>query len=314
MEIVNFAKEYVAAARTIALLNYQEEQKRNAVLPKIEEVPDLTYFIENGIGVVALDNGNVIGFLCFYKPWKEMFGTHAGGTFSPMHAHGSVEENRELIYQKMYEKIAESLVAEGAYIHSISLYAGDVAGQSAFFTYGFGNRCMDAIREMKSASDYMDNQLVCSELPLKEFPDIRQLRSDLNHHLTESPCFFVSVPEDEQNWLDRVEKGDRRTFAIKNQLEKVVAYIDVSDEGETFITEMPNMINICGAYCIPEYRGSGAIEYLLNYVINTLKEEGYSLLGVDYESFNPTALRFWRKHFTPYTRSLVRRIDECFKD
>jgi len=42
-----------------------------------------------------------------------------------------------------------------------------------------------------------------------------------------------------------------------------------------------------------------------------LKEEGYKLLGVDYESFNSTANGFWLKYFTPYTNSVVRRIDEC---
>lgn len=314
MEIVNFAKEYVEGAGEIALSNYEEERKKNPVLPKIEAVPDLTFFAEQGIGVAALNEGNVIGFLCFFKPREEMFGTHAGGTFSPMHAHGAVETKRELIYQKMYEKIAERLVAEGAYIHGVSMYANDMVGQSAFFTYGFGNRCMDAVREMKPLSDKTDDDFICSELPLREFPSIRELRSSLNHHLTKSPCFFVSVPEDEQKWLERVETGDRRTFVIREKYNKVIAYIDVSDEGETFITEEPDMMNICGAYCVPEYRGSGIIEILLNYVIRTLKEEGYGLLGVDYESFNPTALRFWRKYFNPYTRSVVRRIDECFED
>lgn len=111
-----------------------------------------------------------------------------------------------------------------------------------------------------------------------------------------------------------VSEGADDTFVCSDQAEKIVAYIDVSDEGETFITEDSCMMNINGAYCIPEYRGSGAMKKLLNRVICILKEEGYSLLGVDYESFNPNALRFWRKYFSPYTRSVVRRVDECFQD
>ena len=42
-----------------------------------------------------------------------------------------------------------------------------------------------------------------------------------------------------------------------------------------------------------------------------LKKEGFCRLGVDYESFNSTANRFWPKYFEPYTKSVVRRIDEC---
>ena len=48
----------------------------------------------------------------------------------------------------------------------------------------------------------------------------------------------------------------------------------------------------------------------MNFVIRILAAEGYTHLGVDYESFNPTAAGFWQKHFIPYTSGVVRRIDE----
>ncbi|MCI9073092.1 MAG: hypothetical protein HFH80_09920 [Lachnospiraceae bacterium] len=41
-----------------------------------------------------------------------------------------------------------------------------------------------------------------------------------------------------------------------------------------------------------------------------LKAEGYTRLGVDYESINPTAWGFWNKYFEAYTYSLTRRIVE----
>ena len=46
------------------------------------------------------------------------------------------------------------------------------------------------------------------------------------------------------------------------------------------------------------------------YVEAVLSREGYRRLGVDFESFNPTAQGFWLKHFTANTHSVVRRIDE----
>ena len=49
---------------------------------------------------------------------------------------------------------------------------------------------------------------------------------------------------------------------------------------------------------------------LLRFAENTLAKEGYVRLGVDYESFNPSALYFYPKYFSVYTNSLVRRIDE----
>jgi hypothetical protein len=57
-------------------------------------------------------------------------------------------------------------------------------------------------------------------------------------------------------------------------------------------------------------RGTGLYASLLRYVEAVLAQEGYARLGVDYESYNPNALYFYPKHFTVYTNSLVRRIDE----
>ena len=44
------------------------------------------------------------------------------------------------------------------------------------------------------------------------------------------------------------------------------------------------------------------------------ENEGKEYLGVDYETLNPTALRFWDKYFQNYTYSYVRRIDERLAD
>ena len=59
-----------------------------------------------------------------------------------------------------------------------------------------------------------------------------------------------------------------------------------------------------------EHRGRGVYKKLLNYVVNTLKIEGYTRLGVDFESINPSGSGFWLKFFHTYTNSVVRRIDE----
>lgn len=40
-------------------------------------------------------------------------------------------------------------------------------------------------------------------------------------------------------------------------------------------------------------------------VTSVLKGEGYTRLGVNFESFNPTARGFWLKYFTAYTNNRV---------
>lgn len=61
---------------------------------------------------------------------------------------------------------------------------------------------------------------------------------------------------------------------------------------------------------MPEHRGKGLNQKLLSMLIQKLKAKGYTRLGVDFESLNPTAYGFWLKYFDAYTHSVVRRIDE----
>lgn len=71
------------------------------------------------------------------------------------------------------------------------------------------------------------------------------------------------------------------------------------------------MLNICGTYVEEQYRNSSvAQELLLLFTMKKLSDEGLKYLGVDCETLNPTALRFWTKHFEAYTYSFVRQIDE----
>ena len=58
------------------------------------------------------------------------------------------------------------------------------------------------------------------------------------------------------------------------------------------------------------HRGKKIAEGLLEYVCQAAEQDGKIYLGVDCETLNPTALRFWGKHFMPYTYSYTRRIDE----
>ena len=124
-----------------------------------------------------------------------------------------------------------------------------------------------------------------------------------------SPCFMKADAKDNDEWIQKREKDPPRVFAAGID-GRVIAYIEVTDDGENFITEHPSVKNICGAYCAKEFRGKGVAPALLDFVCRTLEKEGVPLIGVDCESINPTAINFWKKYFSPYTQSLVRRIDE----
>jgi ribosomal protein S18 acetylase RimI-like enzyme len=155
-------------------------------------------------------------------------------------------------------------------------------------------------------------------LEQKEFQLIYPIGIRLSKHLWESPMFlrYKENPEEEKNgdpdkFAQWQIQQKIRYFAAKVN-EKVIAYIKVSDEGENFVGEVNCMKHIQGAYCLPEYRGKGIVQKLLNCIIKKLQNENILLLGVDFESFNPAASGFWLKYFTEYTQSVVRRIDDRF--
>ncbi|MBE5968004.1 MAG: hypothetical protein E7255_13750 [Lachnospiraceae bacterium] len=100
-------------------------------------------------------------------------------------------------------------------------------------------------------------------------------------------------------------------YLLPRIVKKLTAFVEVTSNGENFVTEVDTMSNICGAFCLPEYRGKNIYQNLLNFTIAKLEGEGYKILGVDFKSFNPTVYSFWLKYFIAYTNSVVRRIDEC---
>lgn len=92
--------------------------------------------------------------------------------------------------------------------------------------------------------------------------------------------------------------------------EQIVAFVRAELDGENFICNTPGYLHVKGAYCLPEHRGKGLNQKLLSMLMQKLKTKGYTRLGVDFESLNPTAYGFWLKYFDAYTHSVVRRIDE----
>lgn len=324
MEIIRFSSEHLQDATRLAMANYEEERAFVRELPEITDslrFPKLNCFAENGLGVAAYENGKMLGFLCCFEPWKGAFDMiDSLGTFCPVHAHAAVKDNRARIYQRMYEAAAKTWAERKILGHAIGMYAHDHEGIRAFFEYGFGQRCADQLRaitpvyalDMENKASVTNTVLGKTvsfrELAVSEFPKVRKLRRSLDNHMKESPCFMQSTADEFEQWLSRVEAGNRRTFVAEVDGQPI-AYLDVTDSAETFVTYHPQMANINGAYCQPEYRGCGISKDLLDYVQSVLSSEGFSLLGVDNESYNPTAAGFWRKHFTAYTCSVVRRIE-----
>jgi hypothetical protein len=310
MNITDFTENQIEEAISIVKANYEEERHFVPVLPAFNNFPDLSHFAENGLGASIFENGKMLGFLCCYAPWDNAFGTtYVKGTFSPVEAHSAVYNGRELIYKFLYQAAAEKWIKKGIASHAVGFFAHDTQTKNSFFQNGFGLRCIDAVRPMDEI-DYLSlSGYDFCELPYDDKAVILPLKNMLIAHLAKSPAVMF-YPEMNEDDLQKQSGRRKNRLFTAGKSDEIIAFIEVTDSGENFVCDDSGMMNICGAYCLPEHRGKGVYQNLLNFLITVLRDEGYTRLGVDFESFNPTAYGFWLKYFTAYTNSVVRRIDE----
>lgn len=340
MIITDFTLEHIAPAGKLAFAAYEEERRAVSALPAADviagfnaaadvgfadtvaesfndravtafaDISGLSALAGNGMGAAAFEAGELIGFLCGTAPFDQAFrSTDVKGVFSPMGCNAARPENRGAIYAAMYQYAARKWVRAGAVSHAVCLYEHDEAAKQQFFRYGFGQRCADSIRLLEEFACVPCGEYEFVELAPTDFTLVYPLEVLLNRHYCNSPFFMNRRMVTLEKFLEICEKTEERYFIARYRGE-VCAFLSISGSGETFITEIPGYQHVSGAFCLEEHRGKGVYQNLLNFVIRTLKREGYEYLGVDYESINPTANGFWRKYFAAYTCGVVRRIDE----
>ena len=312
--ISDFTKEMIPQALQLLKCAYQAEQSVNQYLPDFKRLPDskdlLTHLAENGMGVAATLDGNLVGFLGAYLPFPHAYNSLTdSGCWSPLNAHAVADPQNILLWQQLYQNAAEKWTTAGAGYHSITFYSQEEAAENVFYNYGFGSRCADAIRYPDPLQEVPAANVCVRELTRKDDMQLRPLRRELAAHLSKSPCFMINSEENIEKYICGKEADEKRkTFGLFYE-GKLIGFIDLNEEGENFISDSGVMLNIQGMFLQNDYRGHGIAQQLLNSAVRETAKNGYERIGVDYETMNPTATGFWEKYFVPYTRSLVRRLD-----
>jgi GNAT superfamily N-acetyltransferase len=310
MRIVDFAATHIEQVVQIIKQNYEDERRHVPALPFADSIPDMMQYTKNGLGVAALEGDRLVGFLCALGPFSNAFhSTDAIGVFSPMGANGAILDNRAYIYARMYQAAGDKWVRARASSHAVCLYAHDTESQNQLFRYGFGQRCVDAIRELGDVACPPCNRYSIRKVTLNDALIVLPLENMLHRSYIESPFFVLRAELTEAGWLEYWQES-KPTCYVAEYDNLPVAFIIAELDGETFEKNTPGYQHITGLYCMPEHRGKGVSQNLLNALIREEKANGKTRLGVDYESINPSGAGFWQKYFTEYTYSVVRRIDE----
>ena len=310
MKTVDFKIVHIEQAMQLVKDNYYAERVFVPELPAVDTTLNLAHFAENKLGVAAVDGDKVLGFLCCYEPFDNAFSIHGlRGVFSPMGANGAVANKKAEIYARLYQAASEKWVQAGAVSHAINLYAHDKEAQAQFFRYGFGMRCVDAIRGMDEVNAPSIEGYSIIEITQESALEALPLENMLHKGYINSPFFMFREEVSEPDFMEYFSKSKPTCFVAKYSKQNI-AFIIAEHDGETFIQDTPGYYHITGLYCLPEQRGKGLSQYLLNKLVQELKKHGYTRLGVDYESFNPSGSGFWKKYFSEYAYGVVRRIDE----
>ncbi len=314
-QIVTFDLSHIESA--IELLSYYYQLEKNEVttlLPfvdyKLLIIENLQILIKKGQGIAILENGNLIGFMTGYSI-DNLFGNE-NGIHVPVYGHAAVLSRRAEIEQTLYTKAAELWVNKKIFSHSVGVFAHDQELLDLWHQSGFGNRCVDAIREVEPIHD-IDMRLQFEEITIGNASLVEKIHEEHNLYYRVSPIFMPTQSEDALNDLiDWLCDNSHRMFCAK--YENIIAgYARFQDNGESLFSVHDNMVNITGLYVLPKYRNLGIGKALIYHIVSVLDRDKIKRLGVDYESINPKANRFWKTHFVPYTYSLTRRIDERIK-
>lgn len=306
-------EKYIEDAVNLAQTQYNKEQKHIEALydKDYKEIltASLTDIFKYKYGVVAIDNGKLLGYLSFWGGINELFG-NVKGAFSPMFANAYAGEDRGKTASRLFQHASEEMVKEEILSYAICAYSHDTEIMTALTMNGFGIRCSDAIRNVdKPLNIQINTNYSYEEIHYSKAGCLLSLKNSLARHMGNSPTYFPNKEFSEESFIEMCYKRQSRFFVVKDKAE-IIGYFEISNSGETFITEEPDYLHVCGAYLNENYRGKNIYQSLLSFVLETLKNEGVKRLGVDCETINPTALRFWEKYFNSYTYSFVRRIDE----
>jgi len=302
----------VDEALNLVMSAYKEERNTISFLPKGEEYLQLLKermenLFTKGTGFVAIDNYQLKGFICGFKQ-AEMFGS-CKGIYIPLYGHGTDVENSRKIYEGLYQYAAENWVKEEYLTHAITVFSDIKETIDTWFWMGFGLRCIDAIRKVNPI-EVINSSITIHKAEMQDIAGLAEIHGKHNLYYRQSPIFMPrherDPVEDLTNWL----REDNHHMWIVYKGSEPLGYMGIEPVAETFISEHKDIMNITSGYVVENSRQSSVGSTILDSVQKWLLENDYSLCGVDFESINTIGSNFWTKYFTPYTYSLVRRIDE----
>jgi len=313
LKVIKMTNDHIKDAMALFEGAYEREKEHAKALPDFKAIKSLLnkrfdWMLKEHQGLVAIDNDKVHGYL-LYVLGDELFGNQKCA-FVPLFGHASIQDRQYQIYQSLYIEASKDWLDKKRLSWVVTSFEHDPVLDEFWFKNGFRQRCADAIAFPKISKNKND-LLTIKKANLNMLSDIEDLHRQHNAYYQEAPlCMPVDDSDPFKELLEWFEEDNHHLW-IAYHKDQALGYMRIEKTGESFISLVDDMMSVTSAYVHPDKRHMGIASTLLNeiqaYLLNETQMKRY---GVDYESMNPLARGFWETHFTPYTKSVARRIDE----
>ncbi len=272
-------------------------------------LPLLTNLAQRAPGLVALRNGQLVGFL-LGMVLPAFRGKRS--IYSPEWANGALLAEADTINQALYARLSARWVADGCVLHALTVLAHDVRGLDGWYRQGFGLNGVDAVRGLEPVAGEQApvtvRQATSADLALVAAHGLA-----LQRHLASAPIFkALTEPESEAEYAQWLEQPTHVMWLAFDAADRPVGSLGLVPANPDACTLMqdPGTISVMHAYTEPAVRGQGIAAALLDRAIADGRARGYMRCSVDFESQNIPAAAFWRRHFQPVCYSVIRNVDE----
>lgn len=308
MEISKAISKYMDDIVRISYRSYYDEISLFKNIP-VKSFEDFKTFMLNKMqnmdGYVYLEENKCRGYL-IYNAWEDGDDLYCS---IPEWGCGSDSAIREKVISHLFQALAEGTVKEKTVNFSVSMYAHDIEIQRLFSYMEFGIQAETGIRFLKETEKRNDIKIrrISTEEIEKKWNEIWKLLSQLIDHLKESPVFYPGEEFTEEVYRDFFIDAGTRVYVAENR-DEMIGLIEANEENISLVFSENEAANVGEAFVLPEFRGKGIAQALLNYAEQDLLLNDYRYVWVEHGTANPNARYFWNKYFMTYKYEMVRKI------
>jgi GNAT superfamily N-acetyltransferase len=260
---------------------------------------------EQASGVVALEHGEVIGYLVGGLRENRVWGPHA---WVERAGHASAEP--ELV-RDLYAAAAADWAAAGAPTH-FALVPALGALLEPWYRLGFGQMQLDAIRESDATPGPMPAGVTIRKGGIEDLETAAMPLASLIWEYQALPPSFTGLrpppePELRADWQETLEDPEAAYFVAERN-GRVVGHSILYPAEPDFGTPA-GAVYLGTTATVPEVRGTGIGLSLTEHVLAWTRRAGYSIVVTNWRVPNLLASRFWpARGFRPTFHRLYRRL------